>query len=52
MKDYAHLIFGYALVFGIGWFLPMADHVPYALGVAATTLVVVVDYAFARQENT
>lgn len=38
-------VIAYAIVFAIGWFLPMADHLPYAMGVAAVSIVMLVDYA-------
>lgn len=42
LKFYA---IAYALVFAIGWFLPMSDRLPYAMGVLAVTVVLLVDYA-------
>jgi hypothetical protein len=43
--DVKFFAIAYGLVFAIGWFLPMADRLPFAMGVLAVTVVVLVDYA-------
>lgn len=49
MTDVKFYAVAYAFVFVIGWFLPPGDRLPFAMGVAAVTIIALADYARAAE---